>query len=68
VNGTILALGDRGQLVLIEGTPKEYIELARAKVVDGKCWSTPVVSNGRVYVRSTKEGGCFDVTVKTADN
>lgn len=64
VDGNVLALGDRGQLVLIEGTPKGYKELARAKVVEGKCWSRPSVSNGRVYVRSTKEGACFDLTKK----
>ncbi len=67
VGGNFLALGDRGQLVLMEGTPKKYNELARAKTVDGKCWSTPVVSNGRAYVRSVKEGVCLDVSMKTAN-
>ncbi len=61
VDGNILALSDRGFLVLIEGSPKKYKELARAKAVDGKCWSTPALSEGRIYVRSTKEGACFDV-------
>ena len=41
-------------------------EVSRAKVVSGKCWSTPVVSNGRVYVRSTKEAACLDVAAKAA--
>ncbi|MBA4148792.1 MAG: PQQ-binding-like beta-propeller repeat protein [Verrucomicrobia bacterium] len=67
VDGNILALGDRGQLVLTEGTPEKYNELARAKVVEGKCWSTPVVSGGRAYVRSTTEGVCLDVSVKLAE-
>ena len=60
VNGGILALGDAGQLVLIEPTPSGYHELARAQVLDGKCWTTPAVSNGRVYARSTKEAVCLD--------
>ncbi|MFN7138532.1 MAG: PQQ-binding-like beta-propeller repeat protein [Limisphaerales bacterium] len=67
VNNQLLALGDRGQLVLIEANPKGYKELARSKVVDGKCWSTPVVSGGRAFVRSTKEGVCLDISLKRAN-
>ena len=56
---TLLALSDTGELVLIKATPKAYEELARAKVIDGKCWSTPVIADGRIYARSTKEGVCI---------
>jgi outer membrane protein assembly factor BamB len=63
---TLVALGDAGQLVLVDPNPKEYRELARATVVSGKCWSTPSLSNGRLYVRSTKEGVCLDVSGKLA--
>ena len=68
VGGNLLVLGDAGQLVLVEATPKAYTELARAQVLAGKCWSTPVVSNGRVYARSTKEGVCVDVSGQSAKN
>jgi outer membrane protein assembly factor BamB len=60
-DGHLIALSDAGQLVLVEATPKAYTEVARAKVLEGKCWSTPVLSGGRVYVRSTKEGVCLDL-------
>src|SRR5713101_8254280 len=66
VDGHLLVLGDQGQLVLVEPSPSGYKEGARAKVLDGKCWSTPVVSNGRIYARSVKEGACFDGSAKTA--
>ncbi len=66
VDGHILALGDAGQLVLIEADQKEYKEVARVDVIDGKCWSSPAVSNGRIFARSTKEGVCLDVSVKSA--
>ena len=59
VGSGILALGDAGQLVLIAPTPTGYQEMARAQVLDGKCWTTPVLSNGRVYARSTKEAVCL---------
>ncbi len=62
----ILALADDGQLVLVEASPKAYTEVARAKVVAGKCWSMPAVSNGRIYVRSTREGVCLGASQGTA--
>ncbi|MEI8042253.1 MAG: PQQ-binding-like beta-propeller repeat protein [Verrucomicrobiota bacterium] len=61
VNDKILALSDKGDLAVVQATPTAYKELARTKAVNGKCWSTPALANGRIYVRSTKEGVCLDV-------
>lgn len=63
-NGNLLALSDAGELVLFAADPAAYKELARAKVVEGKCWSTPVISNGLVFARSTKEATCVDLRAK----
>ena len=60
----IIALSDKGEIVLIDAKPDAYKELARADVLDGKCWSTPVLANGRIYARSTKEAVCLDVSGK----
>ena len=57
----LIALTDDGQLVMVEAKPSAYKELARTKAIAGKCWSTPALSNGRLYVRSTKESACFDL-------
>jgi len=64
VNGKLVALSDQGQLVLIEAVATGYKELGRMNAVDGKSWSTPAFSDGRVYVRSAKEGACFDLAGK----
>ena len=56
-----LALSDKGEIVTVNTNPNEYQEISRAKVVTGKCWSSPTVANGRIYVRSTKEAVCLDV-------
>lgn len=61
VGDKLLALSDGGELVVIEADPKAYTEVVRTKAVNGKCWSTPAFSNGRIYVRSTEEGVCLDV-------
>jgi outer membrane protein assembly factor BamB len=62
VGDRLLALTDTGQLVLVKASPEGYQETARAKVLEGKCWSTPALSDGRLYVRSTKEGACLDLS------
>jgi outer membrane protein assembly factor BamB len=61
VGDKIVALGDAGQLVLIQPSPDKYNELARFQALTGKCWSTPSIADGRIYVRSAKEGACFEV-------
>ena len=56
----LLALSDDGHVAMVEATPAAYKELGRIKAIDGKCWSTPALSDGRLYVRSTKEAACLD--------
>jgi len=63
-NGNVLALSDAGELVLFAAKPDAYTELARTKVLTGKCWTTPVISNGLVFVRSTTEAACIDLRAK----
>jgi outer membrane protein assembly factor BamB len=65
-NARILALSDAGELVVVAANPDAYTEIVRAKVIDGKCWSTPVISNGRVFLHSTKEATCLDLRESVA--
>jgi outer membrane protein assembly factor BamB len=62
VGDRVLALADNGDLVTFQATPSGYHELSRAKVLDGKCWTTPIVANGMIFARSTKEAVCLDAT------
>jgi outer membrane protein assembly factor BamB len=61
VGNHLVALSDDGQVVVVEATPTGYKELARTRAISGKCWSTPAISNGRLYVRSTKESACLEL-------
>lgn len=61
VGDKVVALSDAGELAVVAASPEAYQELSRAKVVDGKCWSTPAYSDGRVYIRSTEEGACVEL-------
>jgi outer membrane protein assembly factor BamB len=60
VGDKLLALTDTGDVVLIHPAPEKYSELARFNAVKGKCWSTPSIADGRIYVRSVKEGACYE--------
>jgi outer membrane protein assembly factor BamB len=62
VDKYLVALADDGKVVVVEASPEGYKEIGRFKAVTGKCWSNPAWSRGRLYVRSTKEGACFDFT------
>ena len=61
VGDKLVVLSDYGEVVLVSASPDQYNELGRVKAVDGKCWSTPAFSNGRIYVRSTEQAACLDV-------
>lgn len=64
VGDKLIALADNGEVVVVEATPSAYKEVCRTKAVAGKCWSTPAFSDGKIYVRSTKEGACLDPSAK----
>lgn len=61
-DGKLIILSEDGQLVIARASPTAYHELTRAKILDGKCWTTPTLSNGRIFCRDA--GGdlvCVDV-------
>jgi hypothetical protein len=58
----LVALSDAGEVVIVEASPAGYKESARFKALPGKCWNSLSLSQGRLYVRSTKEGACFDMS------
>jgi outer membrane protein assembly factor BamB len=56
----LLLLEEAGSLVLLDPDPKEYRELARAKIC-GTTWAHPALANGRLYVRDDKELICVEM-------
>jgi outer membrane protein assembly factor BamB len=61
----LLALTDFGELVMVAARPDAYQEVGRTRAVGGKCWSTPALAASRLYVRSTTEGACLDLSTQT---
>jgi outer membrane protein assembly factor BamB len=59
----LLAMTERGRLILARATPDKIESLGQAdEVVEGKeVWSTPLIYGGRVYVKGAQELVCLDI-------
>jgi outer membrane protein assembly factor BamB len=61
-DGKLIVLSDSGELCVAQATPEGFKPTARAKVLDGKCWTVPVLANGRIYCRNARgDLVCVDV-------
>jgi len=65
-DGKLIILGEKGKLVVAEASPDEYKEIASAQILSGKCWTVPVLANGRIYARNAAgQLVCVDVSGKS---
>lgn len=60
-DGMLLVLSERGKLVLLEATHEDYRELASHEVLEGRCWTPPSLSDGRLYLRNHTELVALDL-------
>ncbi len=61
----LIILSDKGRLAVATPSADGYKEIAAAKVLKGKCWTVPVLANGRIYCRNAKgDVVCLDVRKK----
>jgi len=59
-DGKLIALSEKGELVLVEATPTAYREKARVRLLkDGPCRSQIALANGLLYARDQKTLGCW---------
>jgi outer membrane protein assembly factor BamB len=63
-DGKLIVLGERGQLALVEATPAQYKEIARAQPLQGKTWTMPTLASGKLYLRDQKQIVALDVSGK----
>jgi hypothetical protein len=53
---------ERGELQVGLASPEGFKPTARAQVLGGKCWTVPVLANGRIYARNARgDVVCVDV-------
>ncbi len=61
-DGKLIVMTDKGELIVADATPEGFKPVSRAQVLGGKCWTTPVLANGRIYCRNSKgDVVCVDV-------
>ena len=64
-DGKLIIHSDKGELIIAEATPDSFKPISRAQVTGGRNWTTPVLSNGRIYCRNAKgDLVCLDVKEK----
>ena len=64
-DGKLIVLSEKGELIVCVAKPEKFEALARAQVLGGKCWTVPVLSNGRIYCRNVQGNlVCQDVAEK----
>ena len=64
VDSHLVALCDSGELCIVKATPEGYKQEGLFQAIDGKCWSTPAFSDGKIYLRSTTEGVCYETAAR----
>jgi outer membrane protein assembly factor BamB len=65
-DGRLIILGEHGQLILARLTPTAYREISRCQLFDAQTltWTVPVLSDGRLFVRS--QNGLVALDVRAA--
>ena len=64
-DGKLIVLGEKGELVIADASAAAFKPLARAQVLGGKCWTSPVLANGKIYCRNARgDLVCMDVSGK----
>jgi outer membrane protein assembly factor BamB len=64
-DGKLLCMSSKGELIAAAASPDGYKELGRTKVLGDTCWTTPILSGGRIFCRN-HDGDvvCLDVQGK----
>jgi outer membrane protein assembly factor BamB len=67
-NGTItiaeeqlFLLTEQGELRIGPVSPKEFVPTTDVSILDGRCWSAPIIHRGRLYARNLERVVCIDL-------
>jgi outer membrane protein assembly factor BamB len=60
VDGKLIAVNDKGEVVLFRAARESYQELGRVAIFPGEvCWTPPALSAGRLYLRMQSRVACL---------
>lgn len=58
---TLLILGEKGELVLLEANPNKHVELTKLQALDAKTWNHPVIAGNLLFLRNGVEAVCYEL-------
>ncbi|NOX99294.1 MAG: PQQ-binding-like beta-propeller repeat protein [Verrucomicrobia bacterium] len=50
--GRLIVLSESGELMIGKASPEGFKPTVKKKVMGGKCWTAPVLANGKIYCRN----------------
>jgi outer membrane protein assembly factor BamB len=63
-DGQLIVLSESGKLLIAPVSPKEFKPTAEAKILDGRCWTIPVICGGKLYARNLQKAVSVDLGKK----
>src|SRR5690606_34360417 len=65
-DGHLIFLNDTGAAAIIPVNPEKFEYVSKGDVLDGQCWTAPILANGRLYCQNS-EGTLVAVDLKGND-
>jgi len=62
----LIVLSEKGRLMIAPPSPDGFQPTAEADVLSGRCWTTPVLAGGLLYVRNLEKAVCVDLRAPAA--
>jgi len=64
-DGKLIVLSEKGKLVIAQAEPEGFKAICESQILNGKCWTVPVLANGKIYARNAMgDLVCVDVSKK----
>jgi len=60
-DGNIVLLTEDGKLQIGPATPTGFEPTTKAEILTGRCWSLPILIDGRLFARNLETVKCFDL-------
>ncbi|UCD28504.1 MAG: PQQ-binding-like beta-propeller repeat protein [Planctomycetota bacterium] len=57
----LIVLTEKGRLMIAKARPEEFKPIAEADVLSGRCWTVPMLYEGKLYLRNLKKAICLDL-------
>lgn len=59
--GHLLVLTEQGQLQIGKANPAGFEPTTTGEILSGRCWTIPVLHDGRLYARNLERAACFNL-------